>query len=307
MATSNATREGKPPTETAKPEGNFLTRTWRGFSQDECSAMAAALAYYTVFSMPAVLVIVISSAGLIWGEGAVEGEVERTIGEFVGVAAADQVSQMVDHAAHRKQGVIPTLIGIGVLIFAATSAMAQLQRSLNKAWGVEPNPERNTFLLFAIKRILSFGMILVLAFLLMFSMVLTSLLSAAANDVGNVLPESAAGWPAMAAELVGSFIFITLLFAAMFKWLPDARLRWKNVMTGAAVTAVLFLIGKFALGFHLGRMETGAYGAASSLVLILVWIYYSSMIVLLGAEFTQAWATRHGEKIRPSRGAVRVE
>jgi membrane protein len=200
-------------------------------------------------------------------------------------------------------GLFATVLGIAALTFGALGAFMQLQGALNRAWEVKPDPKKGGIRKFIAKRILSAGMILAVAFLLIVSLAVSALLSALGSKLAFI-PE-----PALhAADAILSFSVLTLLFAAIFRFLPDAEIAWRDVWTGALATAALFVVGKFVIGLYLGRSAPGdAYGAASALAVILVWIYYAGMIVLFGAEFTQAWAERRGSRKRPEKGAMHVE
>jgi membrane protein len=285
----------------------FLKRIFSEFIDDDCPAMAAALAYYTVFSLAPLLVVIVAVAGFIFGEQTVRAAIQEQIHTIIGGGAAQQVDTMVLHANQRSSSsLIGTVIGIVVLLFGATTAFAQLQSALNKAWEVMPDPAQGGLWNFFSKRVMSLGMVLGIAFLLLVSLTLSAALSAAGGMIAEMIPgySSTLLW-ALNAGL--SFMVITVLFAAMFKVLPDAEIGWKDVAVGAVVTSVLFAAGKFGLAFYLGRTDPASgYGAAGSIVLILLWIYYASMILLFGAEFTQVWAETHGAGIRPEKGAVRV-
>jgi membrane protein len=193
------------------------------------------------------------------------------------------------------------------LILGASGAFGQLQAALNRAWEVAPDPQQGGLKAFLLKRVFSFGMILSVAFLLLVSLVVSASLSAFGDALGGMLPDGVSATLLQVLNQVVSVAAVTVLFAAIFKVLPDARVALRDIWVGAAVTAVLFVVGKFLIGFYLGRSNPGeAFGAAGSLALMLVWIYYSSMILLFGAEFTQAWAEARGGGIAPERGAVRV-
>ncbi len=197
-------------------------------------------------------------------------------------------------------------MGIGVLIVGATGAMVQLQTSLNRTWEVKPDPEAGGIRNFLMKRMLSFGMILGIAFLLLVSLVISAGLAVLGTYLGSILPGIGAGLLELANNMI-SFGVITVLFAGMFKFLPDAEISWRDVWVGAAVTSLFFVLGKFAIGIYLGQSDPGEpFGAAASLAILLVWIYYASLILFFGAEFTETWAKVRGSGIRPEAGAVRV-
>jgi membrane protein len=232
----------------------------------------------------------------------VRGGLARQIEALMGAGAATEVRSLLEQAERPGGGPLPTLLGILAVLFGATGAVIQLQATLDRVWGVQV--ERGGIRGFLLKRVFSLAMILALAFFLLVSL----LVSAALSAFGSRLEQF--GIPAallLALNFVVSFAVITLIFAAMFKILPDARTAWRDVWIGAGFTAALFMAGKFLIGFYLGKSNPGeAYGAAGSLALLLVWIYYSSIIVLFGAEFTETWAERRGEGVEPEAGAVRV-
>lgn len=295
---------------TAARQGlDIVKQTFKEFTEDECPRMAAALAYYTVFSLPPLLVLIILLAGAVWGADAVQGKISTEMAGLLGPEGAEQVQTMIRGASEKLSGsggLLTTLLGIGALVFGATGAFAQLQDALNRAWEVEPDPEAGGVKNFIVKRGLSFGMILAVAFLLLVSLVLSALITVVGEQASGLLPDGLSAVFLEALNFGVSLGIITLLFAALYRVLPDAEVDWKDVWVGAGVTALLFVVGKFGLGIYLGRSDPGsAFGAAGSLALILVWIYYSSMILFLGAEFTQVWTRAHGGTLRPAKGAVR--
>lgn len=285
---------------------NFLRDTLADFMDDACPRMAAALAYYAVFSLPALLVLIVQATGMVWGRDAIEGRIGREIANLIGSEGADVVQEMITAASLRSdQSIWAMSLGALILLFGATGAFAQLQDALNVAW--EVRPENGGLRHFLAKRLLSFGLILTMAFLLLISLALTAGLAAITDSVAAALPIANADTILFVAQPLVALAVIGLLFAVMFKFLPDAEIRWRDVWAGAGITAVLFLIGKFLIGFYLGRSDPGSsYGAAGTLVLLMVWIYYASMIVLFGAEITQRWAKDFGSGIEPDDGAVRV-
>lgn len=284
----------------------LLKATVSQWRQDQASQMAAALAYYTIFSLAPLLIIAIAVAGAVFGEQAAKGEVVAQIQRVVGRDAAQLIRTAIENASHLdpQEGPIPTLINIGVLFFGATIVFAQLQTSLNRIWQVEPKPG-NGILHFLYKRLLSFSMVLAIAFLLLVSLIVSTLLVILGDYLRNLIPGFTYLWQVI--NFLGSFGIITLLFAMIFKILPDAKIAWKDVWMGAAITAVLFEIGKFLLGFYLGKTGLGsAYGAAGSLVILLTWVFYSAQILFLGAEFTKVSVRRRGKELVPDEYAVRV-
>jgi membrane protein len=238
----------------------------------------------------------------------VQNALEGQIGNLMGPAGREQVATILAQAhLPGSKGIIATALGIGALLLGATGAFGQLQAALNRAWEVKPDPAQGGLRSFLLKRVFSFGMVLGVAFLLLVSLVVSAALSALGNALGGALPGGLDEWVGQLLNLAVSYAVITLLFATIFKVLPDAKAPWRDIWPGAAVTALLFTVGKFLIGFYLGRTNPGeAFGAAGSLAVMLVWIYYSSMIVLFGAEFTHVWAERMGVGIQPAQGAIRV-
>jgi membrane protein len=287
----------------------ILKRAGSEFVNDECPRMAAALSYYTVFSLPSLLILILLIAGAIWDPQDIRGGLAAQIDALMGPATAEQVRAIIDQAQQPDTGrPLAAILGIAALLFGATGAFVELQAALNRSWNVQPDPEAGGIKNFLVKRVFSLGMVLSIAFLLLVSLVLSAMLAAFGGALGRFLPGGMSEVLLMAINMGVSLLVITLLFASMFKVLPDAKIAWRDVWVGAAVTAVLFLIGKFLIGLYLGQSNPGeAFGAAGSLAILLVWIYYSAMILLAGAEFTQVWADTRGGGIRPEEGAVRVE
>jgi membrane protein len=284
----------------------LLKDTVKDLSDDECPVRAAALSYYIVFSLPPLLILILLIASAVFDPAEVQRALTEQMGGFMGPQGAQEIGTIMQEAERPGGKGLKALLGIAAIIFGATGSFLQLQSALNRAWEVEPDPKQGGIKNMIFKRILSLGMILGVAFLLLVSLALSAALTAVGDMIGRLIP---GGLEVVAHvfNFVLSFVVITGLFAAIYKVLPDARIAWKDVWVGAVVTALLFTIGKFLLGLYLGRSNPGeAFGAAGALALLLVWIYYSSMIVLLGAEFTQAWAIRKGAGIVPKEGARRM-
>jgi membrane protein len=272
---------------------------------DQAPTLGAALAYYTVFSLAPLLVISISIAGLAFGREAAEGQIFDQLRGLLGEESGRAMQVIVQNASQEpKTGVLATIIGFALLLFGASGVFGQLQTSLNAIWGVQPKPGRGILGIIH-DRILSFGFILVVGFLLLVSLLLTAAISFAGQRFGEMI----VGMEALVQLLntILSLAVITLLFAMMFKFLPDAKIAWRDVWIGAFITALLFTIGKFALGVYLGRSGVASsYGAAGSLIVLLLWVYYSSQIVFFGAEFTQVYANRFGTHVSPANNAIAV-
>lgn len=275
--------------------------TLRDWMEDKALRLAAALAYYSVFSIAPMLVIAVSMAGLVFGEEAVRGQLDEQLRGYIGAQATEAVQTMVQGAAKPRQGIIGATLGFVILIVGASGVFGQLKDALNTVWEVKA--KKGTGIKGIVReRLLSFGMVLVIGFLLLTSLLLTTALAALNQYLGSLLGIPAAVWAVLAFIL--SMAMVTTLFAFIFKVLPDANVRWRNVWIGALVTAVLFELGKFALAFYLGRESTAStYGAAASVVLLLLWVYYASCILLLGAEFTQVYSRATGHVILPTRNA----
>jgi membrane protein len=260
------------------------------WNADDCLTLGAALAYYTVFSLAPILVIAIAVAGAVFGQEAAQGGIVEQIRGLVGEEGATAIQSLIESAGRQSVGGRATLIGLLVLLFGSTSAFSQLQSALNKIWEVEPRARTGLGEMIR-ARFLSFAAVLGTGFLLSVSLVLSAAVAAFGRYGWGWVP--AIGPMLELADFLGSMLVHTLLFAMIFKLLPDAAIRWREVWLGAGVTAGLFFVGKLVIGVYLGTSEVGAaYGAAGWIILILAWVYYSAQIVLFGAEFTRAYATR---------------
>ena len=290
----------------AKGTFTMLKDTLKDFSDDECPRMAAALSYYTVFSLPPLLILLLLIAGAVFDPQQVQTTIQTQMGNLMGTQGAQEIGTIINQAERPGGRGIKALLGVAALVFGATGAFLQLQGALNRAWEVEPDPKAGGLKNFIFKRVLSLGMILGVAFLLVVSLAVSAAVSAMGGMLGRLVPGASTAL-AFVFDTAITFVVISFVFAAIFKVLPDAKIAWKDVWVGGLVTGALFTLGKFLLGFYLGRSNPGeAFGAAGSLALVLVWIYYSSMIVLFGAEFTQVWAIRKGRGIQPDKGARRM-
>lgn len=287
----------------------LLSTTIEEFVEDDCMSMAASLAFYTLFSLPPLLLIAVTLVSTLFPftRQEVAQEVQHQIDALIGQQAGAQVVAMLEHAGQTGPSTAATIFGIGVLLFAATGVLAQLQYALNVAWQVEPDPNQGGLKNFIVKRIFSLAMLLAVAFLLLASLLVTTALETFDKRIQAWFVSTAAATIVKLVNFVLSLLVITFLFGATYKVLPDAKITWRDVSVGAAVSAVFFVIGKHLIGLYLGNSQIGsAYGAASTLAVILIWVYYASLILLLGAEFTQVWARRYGTGLRPIRGAVRA-
>lgn len=283
----------------------MLKDTIHEWSEDKAQTLGAALAYYSVFSIAPLVILAISIAGLGFGEQAARGAIEGEIKEAVGEPVARAIQDLLRHTSDPGAGWLATIIGLVTMLFGASGVFGQLQDALNTIWKVKPKPGR-AWLGIVKERFLSFTMVLGTGFLLLVSLVLSAALSALGKFwAPDFLPGSLDLWQWVNWGV--SFALITLLFAMIYKVLPDVYIAWRDVWVGAAVTALLFTVGKFLLGYYLGRGSvTSPYGAAGSLVVILIWVYYSSQILLFGAEFTRVYALRDGKQVQPCANAVPV-
>lgn len=267
---------------------------------------SASLAYYTIFSLAPLLVLTISTAALFFGQDAAEGKVFEEINGLVGNNAAAQIQEMLRNARLEGDSTLALTVGIGTLLIGATTVFADMQHSINKIWEIKPKPKRGWLKLLK-DRLLSSSLILSLGFLLVVSLIINGLLMVFIDYINRILADIAV-YISMAIEAIINFIVISTLFGVIFKFLPDVRIRWKDVQAGAFFTAVLFMVGRFLIGFYIQTTGQGsAYGAAGSLIILLVWIYYTAAILYIGASFTRAYAEHRGTRIAPAEFAVHVE
>ncbi|MEP2689531.1 YihY/virulence factor BrkB family protein [Maribacter dokdonensis] len=254
--------------------------------------ISAIIAYYAILSLPGLLILILELVGGIWGKEIVQGELFAEISSAMGPETAQSIQEMIKDQGSQQTSLIATLLGIGVLIYGATGVFYQLQNALNEIWEAKPK-YTNEFISTLFMRLKGFGFIIIIGFLLLVSFVLTSLLSAFSTQLSRLLPDGMLEL-GFVLDLILSLGFIYLLFGAMFKYLPSTHVRWKAVKVGAALTAVLFLLGKYALAFYFGKAEPGStYGAAGSIILVMLWVSYSSLIVTFGAQFTKIYSDKY--------------
>jgi membrane protein len=275
----------------------LLSETYQAWRRDNATTLGAALAFYTTFSMAPLLIIVIAIFGLILGKATVQVEILRRAQELIGTQGAGAVKMMIQAAYRPGTGFAATIIGVVVILIGSTSALVMLKHALNLMWGAHPDPHAPIWNIIK-ERLLSFVMILVIGLLLALSLLLSLVLSFLTGFFQNLLPV-----PPFFIEVCDfalSLLLITLLFAVVYKVLPDVDIAWADVWVGAAITAILFTLGKFLFGMYLARSSIrSAYGAASSLAVILMWVYYSAQVFLIGAELTQVYANRFGSRVKP--------
>jgi membrane protein len=284
----------------------FLWRCLDKYFGDGCSTMAAALSFYTFFSLPALLSLLLLVVGAVMDPREVQRAILTQAGDLIGRAGAEQIRTIIEHA---RQVDVNKPAAAALSIFAvalgATASFGQLQAALNKIWGVKPDPKRGQIRNFLAKRIFSFGVVLGVAFMLLVSLAFSAILAALGQRLTRSLgiPEGILQFTDWAI----SFASLSAIFAVMYRYLPDARIAWTDVWVGAVASALLFVVGKSVIGYYLGDSDPGsAYGAAGSLAVVLIWVYYTSMVVLFGAVVTRVWAERYGSGVKPEKGAVEV-
>jgi membrane protein len=297
--------------ETAKPffanAFSLLKQTFQEWLQDKAPQLGAALAYYTVFSLAPLVLVLLAIVGIIFRDNPAGAwdKITQQMSYFLDRSAVQVVQSIAQKASQPGKGLVATIIGVALALFGASGVFGQLQDALNTIWGVKAKPGGGVWGLLR-ARFLSFAMVGGICFLLLVSLIVESVLKGFSHYVQSVLPGGMV--IAVTVYLIFDFVVIVLVFAIIFKFLPDVEIQWRDVWIGAAMTAIFFGIGKWALGLYLGSGAAGsAYGAASSLITLLLWVYYSSQILLFGAEFTQVYANRAGRSLKPAKYAVRIE
>jgi membrane protein len=288
-----------------KKTARLFTDAFKKWNERDPFRESAVIAYYAIFALPGLLVLVIAVGGFLLGRSAVSGRLHSEISGAMGSDTADQVQKMMNRVGSSRNSTSAAIIGIITVLFGTTGVFVQLQKSFNIIWEVKAKPSKSGIWAFLIARLFSFGLIVSIAFLLLVSLVITSVLAAMSRWIE-------AHWPAyimflfLTANFIISLAIISVLFALMFKVLPDAKIKWRYVWVGAFLTGLLFEIGKFGLGLYFGKVQPGlGYGAAGSVILILLWVSYSSMIVFYGAEFTKAFADHFHVHVAAGENAVK--
>ncbi|MBJ6117571.1 YihY/virulence factor BrkB family protein [Pontibacter sp. BT310] len=283
----------------------LLEETWLEFLDNNSFQKGAALAYYTIFALPPMLIIIISASGYFLEEKAVSGEIYYRIKELIGSEGAYAVQKMVENVNAFTNLNLAAIVGGGALFIAATGLFVSMQDSLNEIWYVKPKPKRG-YLKLILDRALSFGMILVIAIILLLSLLANTVLVI----IGDFLTARFSGWIVYVlhlANFMSSLVMMSFLFGCIYKFLPDAKIKWRDVWVGAIVTALLFSLFRGIIGFYLGKNEVGSvYGAAGSVVIILTWVFFTSQIIFFGAVFTFVYSRKYGHNIYPATYAVRV-
>lgn len=284
---------------------HLLKETFISYFREDPMSYSAAIAFYTIFSLPAILIVILVMAGTIFGEQAVSGQLFYQIEELVGAESALEIQKIIQNASLSEAGTFAKIIGIGTLIFSATTVFVSIQNGLNKIWGVKSKPRRG-WLKFMVNRALSFSMVIIFGVLLLLSFAIEAGLQIF-KDLISHLFSGATLYIMWLVNLLVSIVVNTFIFGMIFKVLPDAVIRWKDVWIGAFFTTFLFILGRLLISFYLANSDfSNTYGAAGSLVLILMWVYYSTVIMLLGAQFTQVYSHQFGKIIVPTQNAVRV-
>ena len=286
---------------------SIIKQSFSDFIDNKVLKLSAALAFYTIFSLPAMLIIVISVSDIFYGREAIEGTLYHQISGFVGSDAALQIQETIRGAALSQSSTFATIVGIVTLLFGATSVFNEIQDSINHIWKLKSKPKGTGFLKMLVNRLLSFSLVVSLSFLLLVSLLINGLMDAFITRLTRMFPELTVVM-VYAVNVIITFSITTLLFAMIFKVLPDARIKWKHVRAGAITTALLFMVGKFLIGYYLGHSKlSSTYGTAGSVIVMLLWVYYSAMILYLGAVFTHVYAVHTGSRIYPNNYAVWVQ
>lgn len=284
----------------------YLKQVFTEFAEDNILKYSASLAYYTVFSLAPVLIVIISMCGVLFGKEAIQGQIYGQIKGLVGNDAAVQIQETIKNIHLTGNNIFATIISIVVLLIGATGIFGEVQDSLNKIWGLRIKT-RKTWWKLILTRLLSFSLIISIGFVMMVSLLLNAIVSA----FGNFLARYFSEFSIILVQITDSvltFVVTTFLFSLMFKVLPDAKIKWKDVLIGGLITSVFFTLGKLGIGYYLGSSNIATvYGAAGSIMIIMVWVYYSAIILYLGAEFTKVYAKLHGGKIYPNEYAVWIK
>ncbi|MBC7890511.1 MAG: YihY/virulence factor BrkB family protein [Ferruginibacter sp.] len=280
-----------------------LKNSFKGFNDDKVTKLSGSLAYYTVFSMGPLLIVIIFLCGLFLKKEAAEGTIYAQLAGFVGADTAKQLQEIIKNASLEGKSKFAAIIGFITLLLGSTTVFAEIQDSINGIWGLKPKPKRG-WLKFLQNRFLSFSVIASLGFLLLVSLGITTLIDGFSDRLEQRFPDVTV-IVFYIINLCITLCVITLIFGVIFKVLPDATIKWKDVIAGALATAILFMLGKFGISFYISKSDVGStYGAAGSLVILLLWVYYSSLILYFGAEFTKAYAIKYGSNIYPNHYAV---
>ena len=289
-----------------KEVGKVIIQAFKSFGEDKIPKYSASLAYTTVFSLGPLLIVIIFLCSIFFGQEATQGKIYSQMQQFVGQDAALQLQTIIQNASISNKGSFAALIGIVTLILGATAVFAEIQDSINTIWGFKAKPKKGLWKIIR-NRFLSFSVVVSLGFLLLVSLAISTILEGLSDQLKARFPNVTVVIFYIL-NLIISFVVITTLFAVIFKVLPDAQTKWKDIFPGALASGILFMIGKFAISFYIGKSHVGTtYGAAGSLVVLLLWVYYSAIILYLGAEFAKTWASYKGSSIQPNDYAVALK
>lgn len=290
---------------TAKKIGYLLKGTFSGFINDNAIKLSAALSYYTIFSLAPLLIIIISLSGIFFGDEAVSGRIFGQISGLVGSEAALQIQEIIKNVKLSNSNTYAAVFGLVILLLGASGVFAEIQDSINYIWGIKAKPKRG-LIKYIYNRLMSFSMIGSVGFLLLVGLIVNSLVDILSTRLSEIFPKNLV-YLFYAINILLVFGIITTLFTIIFKTLPDGKVAFRDCVVGASFTSILFMIGKFAIGYYLGSYNMASiYGAAGSIIIILVWVYYSAIILYFGAEFTKVYAYTHGQKIIPNRYSVHI-
>ena len=285
---------------------SIMTKTYKGWMSNQPFQLSAAVSYYALFSFPALIIIIIQVTGIFYEKSRVKSRIMSEIQTVLGPESAETIETIIKNAAETDQSTFAIIIGIATLLYGATGMFISLQKSLNTIWKVQPSP-KNEILKMIRDRFFSLGLILIIGFLLLISLILTALITAVTDWLQSIFPDIVIAL-LQVLNFIISIGLVTVLFALIFKYLPDAKIKWRDVWLGAFVTAVLFTLGKSALGIYFGMANPGSsFGAAGSIILILLWVSYSCLILFFGAQFTLVIATKYSIGILPSSYAERID
>lgn len=284
----------------------ILKNSFKDFSTDKLTKLAGSLSYYTIFSMGPLLIVIIFLSSIFLEKAIVEGTIYGQLESFLGKDTALQLQQIISNASLKGKNPLPAIIGFATLLIGATSVFSEIQDSINSIWGIKPKPKRGWVKMLK-NRLLSFSVIASLGFLLVVSLGVTSVIDIFSRRLQQRFPDTAVIVFYIINQLF-SIIVISVIFAVIFKVLPDATIKWRDITAGAVVTALLFMLGKFAISIYISKTAVGStYGAAGALVILIVWTYYSSLILYFGAEFTKHYALNYGSEIHPNEYAVSLK
>ena len=287
--------------------GKIMKKAFAGFTDDKVFKMSASLAYYTIFSIGPMIIVIIFLADLFYGREAIEGTIYGQLSGLVGNGAALQIQEIIKNASISGESTVAATIGVITLIIGATTVFAEIQDSINTIWNLKAKASKSGIVKMLLTRLVSFSVVISLGFILLVSLIVNGLIEGLMDRLQRVFPDVTVVL-VYVVNLIVTFAVITALFSIIFKVLPDAKIKWKDVFVGAMATAVLFMIGKFGISLYIGQSDIGGtYGAAGSMVILLLWVYYSSLILYFGAEFTKAYAAEYGHHIYPNNYAVWVK